>query len=318
MKKLALVMAVIMMATCFAVSANAADGKAVADSADLYISFDGEIKDDAGNHTVEIVGEIPLVEGHAGTAGRLVSTADVFNYIKLPDLKLGTESFTLSWWYMMNTEEWGEVNFFGNMADNHGFCVVMRHSGKDQYNLYNYCNNEATGCAGFENMTLKFWRDNSLIKNVWANMTVVWNREVDGYVHWYLNGEKQYGDNGSAAVESDVYPVYSRYGHDFDHPNYAYVLGQYTTGNGGPVDWSFDEFYVFKRALTADEVVALYTYVPEVAEESESESESQTDADTTINEDVNNGDAPQTFDFAVIGAIAAIVSAAGYAISKKR
>jgi len=318
MKKFALVLAVIMMATCFAVSANAADGAAVAATADLYISFDEEIKDDIGSHTVTVVGDIPLVEGHAGTAGQLVSDygANIRNIVELPDLQLDAGSFTISFWtYMNSTEVWGDTVFFGNCYDNdlnflkdHGFTFVNRGSYKHQYNLYQYCNSEEYGCAGAEQLTMKYWEEGKAdLVQKWSHYVIVFDRSAESSsVKIYQNGELK--------TEEADFSIYSRDGHDFDRNDYPWRIGCVAIQDGHTedelVDWCFDEFYVFKKALTEEEVLAMYTYVPEV--------EDETDADTTIDENVDNGDAPQTFDFAVIAAVAAIVSAAGYAISKKR
>jgi len=71
----------------------------------------------------------------------------------------------------------------------------------------------------------------------------------------------------------------------------------------------YDEIFV---TLSAEEVVV-------AGAETEPEKETETEAETVEEKvDTPAADAPQTFDAGIIAAVAAIVSAAGYAISKKR
>jgi len=304
-----------MMATCFAVRASAADGKAVSDSADLYISFDEKIKDDAGKHTVTVGGSVPLVEGHAGTGGHFVAYASDLNapnYLTIEDLTLGTSSFTFSYW-IYTTAYHETLPIFGNKswddsdgAKNPGIVWVARPKG--DFRFYSQVDFE-----GADRHDVQWWRSdevNAILYNTWYMVTVVVDRD---------NYTMQMYHNGVLAQEVEDWLYYGHKDVTYDVEGNKYRIfqdgnlpsGDYP-GYAFDFDQVMDEFYLWKRALTADEVAALYTYVPVV------ESESQTDADTTINEDVNSGDAPQTFDFAVIAAVAAIVSAAGYAISKKR
>ena len=119
----------------------------------------------------------------------------------------------------------------------------------------------------------------------------------------------------------------------------------YTSENIGKyTEYRVVDANIYDRALTAEEVAGAYkaqltaigvfgeaevpaeTEAPETeAPAAETEAPVETEAEVvetaapeTEAEVVEAPDAPQTFDFGVIAAVAAIVSAAGYAISKKR
>jgi len=71
--------------------------------------------------------------------------------------------------------------------------------------------------------------------------------------------------------------------------------------------------------VAANPVVFTLVDKPAIAPETEAETEPETEAETVEEKvDTPAADAPQTFDAGIIAAVAAIVSAAGYAISKKR
>ena len=115
LKKISIVIAAVMTASTLAVSASAANGASLIADADFYLNFENGIADVQGNYEVVSEGDTPIVEGKFGSGAQTV--ADV-NYLSVPDMTFGAESFTISTWIKFNTHTDDPVLFGNKWWDN--------------------------------------------------------------------------------------------------------------------------------------------------------------------------------------------------------
>ncbi|MBR5741972.1 MAG: LamG domain-containing protein, partial [Firmicutes bacterium] len=228
-----------------------ADGMAVRDSAEFYLSFDNGIQDDRGAYTVTKNGDVPTVEGVVGQAGHFADA----NYLTIDNYSFGTDSFTVSVWLneheivndplILSNKDWGS-------GKNPGMAFAVE-SAKWIMNV----NAEGSERADRKINTAEvaaLCEDNF---NTWTFITFVVDRDAHT-ITGYFNG-RQIGD-----------PVdFSENGHDglvyADEENgYPLNIGNdgtgayYVTWEGSILDADIDELAIFRKALTADEVAAMY------------------------------------------------------------
>ncbi len=322
------------------------DAKEVLSTADVHVAFDGTVEDLTGNYTVTSVGETAFAEGKANQAAVVKSGV---NYLTVDGFKFGADSFTISTWLncrefssdpvIIGNKDWGS-------GANPGIALYYKNANW-QYNM-----NTAEGSRSDDTYAIATSGAASQF-NEWINVTIVVDREAQTST-FYVNG-RPYGDVSDLSDNAFTSAL------DDETNNYPLTIGEDGTGAYNSANAAFnveyDELVIWKKALTADEVASVYTYVadgsaasaevpaapaetaapeteapeteaPEteaVAETEAPETEAvveteapETAAPETEAEVVEAPAAPQTFDFGVIAAIAAIISAAGYAVSRKR
>jgi len=257
-------------------------------AADLYLAFDENLTDAAGKYTVTSnEGDTSFVSGKVGSAAHIEGGV---NYLTVDGLTFGADSFTVSTWVNVASFD-GDPCLFSNQdwdsADNEGFTLAIDGWG-DGYRF-------AGNVAGASKFSIGTGIDTT---GEWVHLTAVVDRAA-GVATLYING-----------VAFETTGDISGFGNGIlgdTVNNYVFNIGEEGQGNynsSGSLTADFDEFMVFKSALTADQVASLYgTYSAE-------------------NPDVDPGtpdepDAPQTFDIAIVAAVASIISLAGYAIAKK-
>ena len=224
------------------------DPAEVVAGADLHLAFDGSFEDLTGNYTVSSIGTTELVEGVNGQAAALRSGA---NYLTIDDFKFGTDSFTASMWLNCRAFEGSDPAIFSNKdwttGANPGMIFYYK-GGNWQYNV-NTVEGSRLDCTyviATSGVNAQF--------NDWANVTIVCDREAQTLTY-YVNG-RQY----------DVVVDFSGKGYvsafDDETNNYPLMIGNdaanYSASN--KIDFDCDEFIIWKKALTADEVAAAYTY----------------------------------------------------------
>ncbi len=316
---------ILLMALC-AVPIFAADGLAVRNSAEFYLSFDEGIKDDRGNYTLTLHGDIPVVESGIGKAGHFAEG----NYLTIENYDLGTDSFTISMWQNLITVN-GDPVLIGNKdwasGHNPGMALVVMPDRWDM-NL-----NTTTG----ERTDHFLWVENlgelcESTMNTWINVTYVVDRDACAITS-YFNGVQ---------VEDVVY--FTVKGHDgskfADEANgYTLNIGNdgtgtlYTRYESVKIDAYIDEVAIFRKALTAEEVSAMYNSYLETepvtppAETEPPETEPVTppaetdppETDPVTPPTQTDVDAPKTFDvFSVIAVMAALSGGAAVALRKKK
>ena len=182
MKRFWKILTAVVLVALFAIPAMAATGEELLKSADVYLTFEGEIKDVNGNYSVISEGDTPLVEGKFGQGANCQAAV---NYLTVEELTFGTSSFTVSTWVKQNAVS-GDPVLFGNKdwmsGSNPGFLLSAR-TNDWKYNCnvpggtrtdteYSYA-----GVPGMES-----------IAN-WNHLVLVVNREAETYC-LYVNGAK--------------------------------------------------------------------------------------------------------------------------------
>lgn len=173
--------------------------------------------------------------------------------------------------------------------------------------------------------------------DVWQMLTVVYNED---HIDLYVDGEL-YSDhpftNGNATDLTSMFNLMLE-------TNFVYSvrLGSWLCSwwQFGDYEGLIDDFTVYNSYLSAEDVAAIYTATKDVevsadaapveeapaeeapveeapVEEAPVEEVVEAPAEETVEAPAETT-APQTFDFGVIAAVAALVSAAGYALTKKR
>ncbi|MBE6542070.1 MAG: LamG domain-containing protein, partial [Ruminococcaceae bacterium] len=309
------------------------DPAAVAAKAELYLSFDDGIADTTGKYPLNVVGNVTSVEGVSGN-GVLINTvgdgSDV-SYIEIPDYKFGSESFTASIWFIRKSGYKDQV-LFGNQDRSSdptttGWTIYTSYA-KAAYR--SAITGLDRGKADAE------WAGTSLsdFNESWNQLTVVVDREAQVTTIYF---------NGKEAVASSFASV--------GHGEESYDLGNFIIGayydearaavtHSYAGSWSEDyELYVdevalFKGCLTKDEVAALSAYkAPEATDDPTDPVDPDpvdpvdpvdpgvTDdpevVDPGTDDPTDEPSAPQTFDIAIVAAVASIISLAGFAIAKK-
>ncbi|MBE6540963.1 MAG: LamG domain-containing protein [Ruminococcaceae bacterium] len=264
-------------------------GKELIDTAVVYLPLDNDTNNANNGAKVSSVGETALVDAKFGKGADLNNAA---NYLTVEGLKFGTDSFTVSTWLNI-TEFSSDPAIFGNKdwnsGKNPGFAFVLNDSDY-QFNTA-APNDNGTNRHDFKvNM-------GEAVGN-WVYVTNVVNRET-GKFEMYING--------ALVLEDDIS---DQAGVSYD-TEFAFNIGQDGSGSydGGSSKVVMDEFVVFNSALNAEQVASLYNYVPEVVID---DNPDVVDPGTT-----DEPDAPQTFDIAIVAAVASIISLAGFAIAKK-
>ncbi len=180
---------------------------------------------------------------------------------------------------------------------------------------------------------------NLTAEDTWQFLSVVYNEDhIDLYVDGELYSDHPFANGNATDMTAMINLMFET---EFV---YSVRLGSWLCSwwNYGDYEGMIDDFSVYNTILSADEIMALYESTKdvevaaeeapaadEVVEEAPAAEETATEtapeeevvveapvADESAAEVVE--EAPQTFDAGIIAAVAAIVSAAGYAISKKR
>ncbi len=304
-----------------------ADAAEVLKTADVYLTFEDGVKNVNGKYTVTSNGETTTANGKIGKAAHIASSA---NYLTVEDFTFGTDSFTITSWVKCN-EYSGDPVLFGNKdwgnGSNPGWLLCL--TGEQwKYNA-NTAAGTRTDTAFSLNTTITGLND-------WHHIALVVDRAAQTY-SFYLNG-RLYGraidfsealhEDGAYDDEANLYPF--NIGED--------GTGSYNTADGQKLDCDVDEIAVFKKALTADEIAAIFSYspisaaaaatTPETTADTESPSTpeepqttpaaNETVPETPATETVKSNLAPQTPDVVIITVAAAVISAAGAALSRKR
>ena len=219
-------------------------------SAEMYLKFDDSYADANGKVEVQVDGENPrFVEGKFGKAASLVSGEST---LFTKDLKFGADSFSVTTWVNMQIHS-GDPCFFANKnwdaGKNVGFALAILDTD------WRYCSN-AEGGSKTANVYPFGDAGIDAAGDEWYHIALVVDREAEVY-YLYINGEKQ-GDAGIS------FAGLGHEGNSYDSEYPFYIgedgTGEYTIRNGSShLEVYVDEFAVFSKALSAEEVTAIYT-----------------------------------------------------------
>lgn len=222
-------------------------GLELLNSADVYINFEDGVEDVTGSYEVTVGGDVELVEGRFGNAGQFYSgehfnNEGIANYAEIADLEFGSDSFTIATWVNVS-ELGGDPAIFGNKdwasGINDGFVLAM----DDEKWRFN-----AKGEDRYDNTV---WHSDSLAPEFeeWCHIAAVIDRENNEY-RFYLNG---------VLMTQEDMSVLADYSLDCE---YSFFIGQ--TGaeynNSCHLAARYDDFAVFKRVLSEDEILSIYSY----------------------------------------------------------
>ncbi len=252
MKKLALVLASLLIGAMFATAAYASAGGDLLASADVYMSFENGIKDDNGNYKILSDGDTPIVEGKFGSG---VNCEGGINYLTVDGWKFGADSFTFTAWIICNERDSdADPAIVGSKYWDSGSNIGWVLSARDNDWKYN-ANSESGQRTDFE-----YKYSNSPLEDVngvWYHIAIVVDRAKEVYT-LYVNGVSQGETDFSGKGHA---------GETYDDEGNGYTFNIGDDGSGiynskFTFNFGYDEVAVFKRALTADEVVAIYEYDP--------------------------------------------------------
>ncbi len=237
------------LAAACGISTYAATGEELLKSAEMYLTFEDTLDDVMGNHTVESDGDTPFVEGKFGQG---INVESAVNSLYIEDLKFEDSSFTIATWINCH-EHSGDPVLFGNKdwngGGNEGFLLSFRSSD------LKFNSNVAGGTRTDTEYPFLVAPIESEVDN-WMHVTLVIDREGGTY-DLYVNGVKQ-GKTGNISGHAGG-------AYDDTVMEYPFAIGEDGTLLYNMMQTficDYDEFAVFMKALTAEEVEAVYTYAP--------------------------------------------------------
>ncbi|MBR4896220.1 MAG: discoidin domain-containing protein, partial [Clostridia bacterium] len=224
------------------------DPQSVLDSADLYISFDDGITDAKG-HAVRQEGEVETVDGISGKALKIDGDK---GHIAIDDYKFGTDSFTVTAW-INGESSTSDPCIFSNKdwdsSSNPGWLISQR---DDNWRY-------AANASGYDKVDKTFSyalmpEDGFSLNGQWYHMALVVDRAAQT-LQLYINGRPYFEPVAFGVDHTDA-------SYDTEYP---FVIGEdgpekYTANaDGVSLVAVFDEIAVFKKALSGEEIAALYS-----------------------------------------------------------
>lgn len=248
-QKIWMIPAAAALATACAISTYAASGEELLKSAEMYLTFEDTLDDVMGNHTVESDGDTPFVDGKFGKG---INVESAVNSLYIEDLKFEDSSFTITTWINCH-EHGGDPVLFGNkdwnLGGNEGFLISFR--GSDLKFNANVAGGTRTDMEyPFAVAPIESEKDS------WMHVALVVDRD-NGTYELYINGVQQ-GKTGDISGHAGG-------AYDDTIMEYPFAIGEdgsllYNMMQTFICD--YDEFAVFMKALSAEEVEAVYTYAP--------------------------------------------------------
>lgn len=289
-----------------ATTVSAASGRELLGSADVYMTFENGIKDDNGNYTIISDGDTPIVEGKFGSG---INCKGGINFITVDGFKFGTDSFTFAAWIQCN-DQGSDPAIAGTKYWDSGSNIGWVLSARDNDWKYN-ANTETGSRTDREYLYSKALDDE---RNVWYHIALVVDRTNEVY-NLYINGVPQgeidFSGNGHTGES-----------YDDEYSGYTFNIGDDGSGiyNANcTFDFDYDEIAVFKRALSAEEITALYEYDPNAVEAADAEDAAEVPVvDVAVTQAEEAPAAPQTGDITAIAAVAVLASLGLAVITKKK
>ncbi|MBE6541497.1 MAG: hypothetical protein E7672_03515 [Ruminococcaceae bacterium] len=247
-KKIALVLAVIMVWSCVIIPISAEEtGAEIIASADMYLTFDDEsIADKTGNHSLTMANKYQGVPDpsfvNEGKFGEAIETSKD-SFLVVYDLEFGVDSYTITTWTNILYYDGGDPVLFGNKDWNDGSSRGMIVWYEDTFIGANLA------ADGDDRYDIESAVDSEKIQSEWVHIALVVNK-TENTSTLYIDGEPTSIDIPN--LEGKVLDCY--------HPFVIGNDGTYSYGANDGLIANFDDFAVFKSALSEDDVAGIYNY----------------------------------------------------------
>jgi hypothetical protein len=239
-------------------------------SADLvaYFPFDGSIEDSKGAVTGgQPNGTISFAEGRKGQAYQ--GSMNGFLSYDNPGPIATLTSFTTAFWINTEKHDGGAQGLFALSKEDGSFWgnffVIIEGNGSTSNKMQPKLHFEKNGAPFVEHWVdpAESWRPDDMY-GAWRHLVYTYD-EATSLVQWYVSGNKvNVPDDATKRQASDGVPLGAL---SFKNPA-KFVIGGFQNHLGEPYNgletWmlnytgKLDEFKIFNRALTAQEVLALY------------------------------------------------------------
>ncbi|MEW6157693.1 MAG: LamG-like jellyroll fold domain-containing protein [Verrucomicrobiota bacterium] len=223
----------------------------VTDGLVAHLKFDSDLKDSSGhNNHGTANGTTPLVAGKVGSNAVQVSTkaeTSTFNFVTLgapAALNFGTDQdFSVAFWAKLNSWS-GDPAFLSNKdwdsGGNQGWVLATDGDGRLQWNI-------ADGTPGGRTRKDYDGPGGTFSDSNWHHVTVVFVQSGDATT--YVDGVRVDTRRIADGLDSVDTPA-----------GFATNIGQDGTGSyGSPIDALIDDVGIWRRALAAEEVAAIYS-----------------------------------------------------------
>lgn len=207
----------------------------------FFVPFDFSVDAETANHHKEgkLYGEGKYIEGvvnncislpESGKGNILYDIRDNIN------MKKGTIMFWFKPYWWGDTKEGKYTLLWIKMKDPNKFFAFHRSFSKEHPTLLYITANWQGG--------LNFYTDDVLKKNEWVHIAVTWDAGINKII-LYINGKLKSTGNWKDLSEDESYTPFSL------------SLGKYYPVDS-PINACYDEFYIFGRPLSEEEISSYY------------------------------------------------------------
>lgn len=218
----------------------------------ILTEFDGNINDTTGNHATTQVGTITYEDGYFGQGANFSEGG----YITTDDCHVTTESFTIGFWL-----KYDELDYTEDMKRNAVICST--------YDVDKYWAAPGFAIVAKEehNLGFKQTRTGMYISSGTTNPTV-WKQVENWYFPDYDNKWVHYAFTYDRVAKKLTQYVDFKFHYtepvsitdSNDLTNISLIIGQNTMLNKGALDASLDDFFIYKEAMTTDDIATLASY----------------------------------------------------------
>jgi hypothetical protein len=211
--------------------------------------FNGNANDESGNGNNGTTTGVSLTTDRFGITNKAYSFNGTSNNIKINNnASLNNPSFSVSGWFLTNTNA---TNTSSGAKSIIGKWWQFPSSCDNNYNSYIFClakqNNNSTVCLGTNFYSgNNFYYNQPINTGSWYHFTFIHDSTAGGKI--YINGLLVSSNNINGIICNGINPIYI--GSDIENGNlYRFFNGK------------IDDIGIWNRALTQEEITALYTGV---------------------------------------------------------
>ena len=245
------------------------------DQPDIYFDFNGDWNQGGKNPSkITEVGTSTFVEGFDGTENGAIYFPDGKNYATLNDFKLGTDSFSYSFWINLQDITSGRTAgdrwIFGILSssttDNReGWGMNVAINNENDYLVINLGDGSSENWANCQNakdgVQYLYKIPAELYEKKWTHITISVNRDVTfGALEVYLDFVKTPEYSSKKLTNKLVCAHNTPFPDDASLDGNPLTIGQYATAPTKTPIVYMDDLMIFKRAVTDADVAKLAEY----------------------------------------------------------